>query len=362
MIQSYNLKECILVTFIIFLLVLLLFYFTPSKHEKNLVKSYASKEYITSPFKVAILPNELIEHGHVKYATIASINKHQVEFAIFTGDTKDGGSVCSDEIIGTKVINFFNKLNCPVLYSVGDSEWTDCHRVSNGSYDPLERLAFIRKIFFNKRYTQGNNPIPVERQGKPGAKFSENSRFIYHNIMFVALHVVGSNNNLVSTDKLCYKKSNRIQSDCDRANQEYKERNAADIIWLKESFSIARKKKLIGIVIVIQGDIYSPYDISKHGYKEFLKNLNDKNGFTDFFRILSDETHHFPGQVLLVHGDSHVFQFDKAMYNKNGTLTSNFWRVETFGGKETSWVELNIDPKSKNVFSVSPVILPSLSE
>jgi hypothetical protein len=36
----------------------------------------------------------------------------------------------------------------PVIYSVGDNEWTDCLRVNNGAYAPLERLALIRRTFF----------------------------------------------------------------------------------------------------------------------------------------------------------------------------------------------------------------------
>ena len=30
----------------------------------------------------------------------------------------------------------------------GDNEWTDCHRGNNGKYDPLERLAVLREMFF----------------------------------------------------------------------------------------------------------------------------------------------------------------------------------------------------------------------
>jgi hypothetical protein len=314
-------------------------------------------------FKVAVLPNEIFQKGVEKNITIDSINKHKVDFVIFGGDSKDGKSKCSDEIILDGVKNYFNKLNAPTLYSLGDNEWTDCHRTSNGSYDPLERLQKLRKTFFSKSTTQGKEPLKVEREGKLGEKFSENSRLIHDNVMFIALHVVGSNNNMVATDKQCHKKSKRTAEDCAKATDEYKERNAANIKWLKESFDIARKEKLAGVVIVAHADIYFPYELSDHGYQEkFLPSLNDKNGFTDFFHTLDEETHNYPGQVVLLMGDSHYYKVDKAMFDKDGSLTNNFTRVETFGSKETSWVEIDVDPSSKNVFAFKPVTLPSLKK
>jgi hypothetical protein len=69
-----------------------------------------------SSFKVAILPNELEYKGVVKEDTIKSVNAHHVAFCIFTEDTKDGHSKCSDKVIGSDLINYFNKLNAPTLY------------------------------------------------------------------------------------------------------------------------------------------------------------------------------------------------------------------------------------------------------
>lgn len=311
--------------------------------------------------KIAVLPNETIFMGHVKTDTIQSINTHHVDFVIFTGDSKDGSSVCTDDAIGKNTIAIFDQLNAPTLYSVGDNEWTDCHRESNGSYDPLERLSFIRKTFFSKATTQGPNSIPVVRQGKLGEKFSENSRFIKEGVSFVALHVVGSNNNLVSSEKLCTKKSKRTEADCKAASAEYEDRNKADVEWLQESFVEAKKKHLAGIVIVIQADVYFPFELSDGGYKEkFLAQLDDKNGFTNFFHTLARETKSFDGQVLLIHGDSHYLKIDKAMYDDSGTLTSNFTRLETFGDQETSWIEMTVDPTDESMFHFNPVILKPL--
>lgn len=289
--------------------------------------------------------------------TIESMNAHHLDFTIFAGDTKNGHSLCADQAIGQDVVNIFNRLDAPTMYSVGDNEWTDCHRTSNGSYDPIERLGFLRTTFFSKNTTQGMDPITVERQGELGQAYSENSRFVKSNVEFVALHIPGSNNNLVVTEKQCTKKSNRTQADCDAATAEYQARNAKNIEWLKASFAKAREQHLAGVLIAIQADIYR-IELSDGAYQDdFLPSLNADNGFSDFFHTLVEETHNFDGQVVLVHGDSHYFRVDKAMYNDDGTLTSNFTRVEVFGSSDNSWVEMTVDPSSENVFSFKPVVL-----
>ncbi len=290
--------------------------------------------------------------------TVTSMNNHDLDFTLFAGDTKNGHTLCTDTAIGQNVVDIFNQINAPTLYSVGDNEWTDCHRVSNGSYDPIERLAYLRNVFFSKKASQGKHPVKVARQGALGQAYSENSRFVKSNVEFVALLVPGSNNNFVATSKECHKKSNRTQADCDAATAEYIARNKKDMEWLKESFAEARENHYAGIVIVIQADVFFPFELSDGGYKKkFLPNLNDKNGYTNFFNTLVKETHNYNGQVLLVHGDSHYFRIDKAMFNADGTLTKNFTRIEVFGNKDNSWIEMTVDPKSKNVFSFKPVIL-----
>ncbi|OQK18559.1 hypothetical protein AU255_12320 [Methyloprofundus sedimenti] len=290
--------------------------------------------------------------------TIHSMNKHDLDFTLFAGDTKNGSSECTDQAIGQDTMDIFNSLDVPTLYTLGDNEWTDCHRESNGSMDPLERLAYLRTTFFSANKSQGNHPIDVARQGVLGQAYSENSRFVKSNVEFVALHIPGSNNNLVATEKQCTKKSLRDQAACDAASAEYADRNVQNIAWLTESFAQARDNNNVAIVILIQADIYFPFELSDGIYQEeFLAQLDENNGYTDFFNTLLAETHNFEGQVLLVHGDSHYFKIDKAMFNDDGTLTANFTRVEVFGSKENSWIEMTVDPSSENVFSFAPVIL-----
>ncbi len=292
-------------------------------------------------------------------STVGSMNDHDLDFTIFVGDTKNGSTLCTDEAIGQEPMIIFNRLNVPTMYSLGDNEWTDCHRTNNGSYDPLERLAYLRTAFFNKSVTQGPNPIPVQRQGDLGQAYSENSRFVKNNVEFVALHIPGSNNNLVATTKQCTSKSNRTQADCDAATAEYQARNAKNLEWMEAAFAEAKVNHYAGIAIAIQADIYFPIELSDGGYQgSFLPSLNPAvNGYADFFHKLVEETRSYDGQVVLIHGDSHFFKMDKAMYNEDGTLTPNFTRIEVFGAEDNNWVEMTVDPTTEDVFSFRPVVV-----
>ena len=87
----------------------------------------------------------------------------------------------------------FATLNDPLIYTPGDNEWTDCHRANNGAFNPLERLAAIRSLFFAEPGdTLGRHPKHVDAQ--PG--YPENVRWIESRVAFATLHVIGSNNGL----------------------------------------------------------------------------------------------------------------------------------------------------------------------
>lgn len=317
------------------------------KHKTMKVALWGDEFYNSDPAEKALLVDQ----------TIRSMNKHDLDFTMFAGDTKSGSTWCSDQAIGQDVVDIFNSLKAPTLYTLGDNEWTDCHRTNNGGFDPLERLDYLRATFFNKETTQGKHPIKLERQGELGGMYSENSRFSKNNVQFVALHVVGSNNNLVATEKQCTKKSDRTEADCNAATMEYQLRNEKNIEWLKDSFAKAKEQQNAGIAIIIQADVFFPFEMSDGGYKDFLAQLDANNGFSDFFNTLASETKNFPGQVVLIHGDSHYYKVDKAMFNDDETLTGNFTRVEVFGSLENSWIEMTVDPSTDHVFSFVPVIL-----
>ena len=110
------------------------------------------------PYKI---PEDFIRYERL----ISEINKSNPSFSIFIGDTKSGSSPCSDEY-NLIVKKYFNQFSSPLIYSIGDNEWTDCHRPLAGAYDPIERLQSLRKTFFASNMSGDDGDEKSKARGK----------------------------------------------------------------------------------------------------------------------------------------------------------------------------------------------------
>jgi hypothetical protein len=285
-------------------------------------------------------------------AVLASINASDIAFSIYDGDIKDGSSKCTDAVYAD-ALKMFGEMKKPVVYVPGDNEWTDCHRLNNGGMDTLERLAHIRKVMFPTMESLGQRSIPLEHQGKLGAKFVENTRFNHGGITFVGINMPGSNNNMVMSAKECSHKSARTPAQCDAANAEYLERDSANINWLTESFAQAKANGARGVVVVVQAD--PGFDLPETGELD-ESTLPGFTGYRYFMGKLAELTQGFKGEVLFVHGDTHFFKLDKPLFNP-AHLLPNFTRLQTFGSPSLHWVKVKVNPSNTNVFQIEPVIV-----
>jgi hypothetical protein len=285
-------------------------------------------------------------------AVLQSINQSDIAFSLYDGDIKDGSSKCTDDIY-SDALTMFGSLLKPVVYVPGDNEWTDCHRLNNGGYDGLERLAHLRKVMFPSRNSLGQSQVALEHQGKLGEKFVENTRFSHAGVVFVGVNMPGSNNNLVLNAKECTAKSARQTAQCDADNAEYLERDSANVAWLAASFAQAKAQNALGLVVVVQAD--PGFDLPE---TEDLdeSSLPGVSGYRYFMEQLVAQTEQFKGQVLFVHGDTHFFKLDKPLYSPS-KLLPNLTRLQTFGSPSLHWVRVTVDPVAGNLFQVQPVIV-----
>ncbi len=285
-------------------------------------------------------------------ALIKSINQSDIAFSLYDGDIKDGSSKCTDDIYAS-ALTMFGQLNKPLVYVPGDNEWTDCHRLNNGGYDGLERLAYLRKTMFPTASSLGKRQMPLIHQGPPGEKFVENTRFSHRGIVFATFNVPGSNNNKILDEKDCSNKSARTAAQCEASNAEYAERDAANLQWLQQAFQNAKGQKARGLVVVFQGD--PGFDLPETADKDESE-APSVSGYRNFIKAVVLETEQFPGQVLLVHGDTHFFKLDKPLYSPS-RLLPNLTRLQTFGSPHIHWVRVTVDAKNANVFTVQPMIV-----
>lgn len=285
-------------------------------------------------------------------ALIADMNASDIAFSIFDGDIKDSTVPCDDASYEA-AIDRFDRLEKPAIYVPGDNEWTDCFHPKSGGFDPNERLEHLRQAMFGKPESFGAMTLPLEQQGKPGQRFSENTRFQFDGIVFVQLNVAGSNNNRVNGPKACLAKEKRSQKQCDADNAEFAAREIADTAWLYDGFALARSTASPGIVITFQAD---PSFEAQDEKDPDDPNVLRHSGYTRFVQDLVRLAADFPGQVLLIHGDSHYFRLDKPLKSE-GRLLENVTRLETFGTPNAHWVKVTVDPNSRGVFTVQPMIV-----
>jgi len=278
------------------------------------------------------LPKDFVRYERL----IKAINADKPAFSIFVGDTKSGETPCTDEYM-EKTTGYFNSFDAPLIYSIGDNEWTDCHRTLAGSYDPIERLDRIRKTQFVDQHSFGKRRMALTRQSDvmpQFAKFVENSLWVKGKFVFVSLHIPGSNNNYERTPA---------------STQEYLERNTANLAWIEYAFQLAQKKSAAGILFAFQADMfYSPPGVVNNQNSGFVDTLNQ-------FRSLAEKT---TLPILLIHGDSHRLRIDQPLLDSNRRVLENVYRLEVMGADEVQAVEVTVDDSKSSPFSFRPLLVP----
>ena len=65
----------------------------------------------------------------------------------------------------------------------------------------------------------------------------------------------------------------------------------------------------------------------------------------------------FPGDVLLIHGDTHVYRRDQPLTDEEGGVLANFTRLETFGSPDVGWVRVVADTVKGDVLEIEPRLM-----
>jgi hypothetical protein len=195
---------------------------------------------------------------------------------------------------------------------------------------PAEPAGVLARRLLPDSDSLGQKEVTLQRQDED---YPENARWQRGGVTFATLHVVGSNNNRPTT----------LPDGTVVGNEEeYQNRNAANLEWLAETFDEAEDSGSPAVMLVIQAN-------------PFEEDTAEPSGFADFKRALEEETIAFGRPVVLVHGDSHTFRIDKPMVSERHPL--NFSRVETFGSPDVYWVRATVDPREEEVFSFEPQLV-----
>jgi hypothetical protein len=307
------------------------------------------------------LPYSTVQENTGLPNLLADMNAAKLKFTVHDGDLKQGSNSPCDNPLYTRALGWFNSLNSAAMFTPGDNEWTDCDRASNGGFNSLERLDHERQVFFNTSLSMGQRPMRQEVQSTPlclgvngPVACVENRRWTVGKVTYVTVNVPGSCNNL-----------------CDTAPNpaEFAARNAANIQWLKDSFAAAVQRKSAAVMIVSQADPgWDKSDPTRAPLRDpqtLVETDGAADGYKDFLAALREQVTAFKRPVAYVHGDSHYYRVDKPFLDASGRRLENFTRVETFGdnaangNNDVQWVKVTVDPRSREVFSYQPMIVPA---
>jgi hypothetical protein len=233
-----------------------------------------------------------------------------VSSVVHLGDIKSGSTTCDDARL-TRVRQQFDLFDDPLYYTPGDNEWTDCHRPNNGGYDPLERLAKVRSLFFSPAgRTQGNDGAGVGVKTQAAQGVPENFRWTRADISFATLHVVGSNNDLAPWTGQTGPTPAQLAEEQHRMD--------VTIDNVRAAFADARRSHRRAVVLMQQADMFDPTVTDPK--------LSDYSAFKPLVQAIVDESRTYAGPVYLFNGDSHVFHRDRPL--ASGSSWLSFYGVQ----------------------------------
>lgn len=269
---------------------------------------------------------------------IAAINRLEPAFSIHIGDVKAGAVPCSDDIL-KRARDQLMTVERPLIFTPGDNEWTDCHRERAGNFDPRERLAKVRELFYPKPgQSLGKVPMPVETQASIDPRYwqyIENQRFTYNRVHFVVAHVVGSNNGFEPHDP--------------GAVAEFFSRNAANLAWIEAGFQKARDEGAKAVVVAFQADLFDI--IQKYPA------MPRASAYTDTVKAIERGAKVFGKPVLVVHGDAHEFEV-LGFRDTSLKFVPNVVRLQVMGAERVHAVRILVDPDDPAVFGFFPLVVP----
>jgi hypothetical protein len=297
-----------------------------------------------SPYGAAQIPDfpNLVAHVNADPDVIT---------AVHVGGIKNGSSLCDTSYFQT-IWGYFTQFADPLVFTPGDNEWTDCHRSNNGKYNPLERLAVLRQIFYptvGKAIGGGSKHLLSQATFHGYETFVENTLWMQAGVTFSAVHVVGSNNNLAvwfgddtTDDKF---------DDPVARQAEVAARIDATLEWLDLTFQLATDDASAGVVIFMQADTW---DVN-------FAATSPHDGFDAILQRLATLSRAYGKPVLIVQGDSHVYLTDKPLAMGDALHGINFpvpnlTRIVVQGSTTKEWLKLSVDASTPEVFSWSRIM------
>lgn len=308
------------------------------------------------PFEFAVLGNTPFSSTEVPVTrnVLANIGDSQAAFVVHAGNLKSIAESCRDDLI-TQRLSLLASSPKPMIYIPGANDWADCERATDGSYNPVERLDFLRDHAFDDNALLGPGPVgysqfDLTRQSEMARfrQYHENVRWFYRGVVFVGLNLPGNNNNYRSAGG---------------RNGEYEDRVVATRVWLQHALVYAQQKDAIGMVIIAQAD--PEFEPARSGGLGGL--FSDRNGrrgvdgYKDFRTQLQRLAARFKAPILLIDSGK-TMRHTQPLRDTHGAPVKSFTQLSTYGSPTVNrWIRVQVDPRTSQLFRFDGEVLSTSS-
>jgi hypothetical protein len=262
--------------------------------------------------------------------------ERNTSFIVYDGDLKGETEPCRDSLYDTRQ-QIFDSSRKPVVLLPGGNDWASCGLAQAGSYDPVERLDFIRQLFFGDSSSLGQTPMNVIRESDVARfrPFRENVRWQADGVAFIGLNAPAPNNHYLSAGG---------------RNGEFEDRSVANAFWLEHAVETARRSDMRAVVVILQGDPdFARYERrDRFAWLHFSRGNTTRDGFLELKRSLVKAAELFRGPVIVIHeSDTPIprgFRIDQPLRNDKGVVLANLTRIAIGLTKpQSQWLEVESD-------------------
>jgi hypothetical protein len=292
------------------------------------------------PLTFAIVADALTrpaDEAPVRHMLDEIAREHDVSFIVYDGNVKGPAEACRDKVYEARH-DLLDASRTPLVLVPGQHDWADCGLAQAGGYDPVERLDFMRQLFFGDSNSLGTVSLSVTRESEVARfrPFRENVRWQTQGVAFIGINAPGPNNHYLTAGG---------------RNGEYEDRSVANAFWLQHAAESARRSEQRALVVILQGDPdFARYERrDRFSWLRFTRSSQPHDGFVEFKRSLVKVAELFRGPVIVIHGSETPvpggFRIDQPLRDEKGTVVGNLTRIAIALKKpQGQWLEVQTDP------------------
>ena len=292
-----------------------------------------------APFTFAIASNVLDKPAGetaLQHLLDAIGQERNTSFIVYDGDLKGETEPCRDSLYDTRH-QIFDTSRKPVVLLPGGNDWASCSLGEAGNYDPVERLDFIRQLFFADSSSLGQTSMNVIRESDVARfrPFRENVRWQANGVAFIGLNAPTPNNHYLTAGG---------------RNGEFEDRSVANAFWLEHAVETARRSEMRAVIVILQGDPdFARYERrDRFAWLRFSRGDVARDGFLELKRSLVKAAELFRGPVIVIHtSDTPIprgFRIDQPLRNDKGAVVANLTRIAIGLKKpQSQWLEVESD-------------------